>query len=172
MRLAQAYDSLDLIRRLHGVYYVLLAKNKVHMSSLQGTMTRTKSLFANFSFKIDQAAARYRDAHIALTRLDPNEQYSKWKKDLQELQREDIRGPVQGADKTSESKREISWIWRTPSLNINTGINDPALRGVMQTEWCKSIVCAQWFEEEVEIVVEEMGWTLTFFEWMACTWEQ
>ena len=135
-------------------------------------MTRTKSLFANFSFKIDQAAARYRDARIALTRLDPKERYSKWKKDLQELQWEDICGLVWEADETSKSKQKISWIWRTSSLNIKAGINDPALRNVMWTEWCKSTARAQRFEEEVEIVVEEMRRTLTFFEWTACAWEQ
>ena len=104
LRLAQAHNSLDLIRRLYGVYFVLLAKNKVHVSSSQGKMTRMKSLFANFLFKIDQAAARYHDACIALTRLDPKERYLKWKKDLQELQREDIHRPVREADETSESK--------------------------------------------------------------------
>ena len=110
LRLAQAHDSLDLIRHLYGVYFILLVKNKVHVSSSQGTVTRTKSLFANFSFKIDQAAARYCNTCIALTRLDPKERYSKWKKDLQELQWEDICGLVWEADETSKSKREISWI--------------------------------------------------------------
>ena len=42
----------------------------------------------------------------------------------------------------------------------------------MRTEWCKLIVRAQQFKEEVEIVVGEMRWTLAFFEWTACTWEQ
>jgi hypothetical protein len=172
LRLAQAYDSLDLIRRLHGVYHVLLTKNKVHVSSSQGTMTRTKSLFTNFSFKIDQAAAKYREARIALTRLDPNEQYSDWKKDLRELRREDIRGPARETKEMSESQREVSWIWRTSSLDLDAGINDPALRNVMRTEWCKATARAQRFEEEVEIVVEEMRRTLAFFEWAAADWER
>jgi len=169
-RLAQAYDALDLIRRLRGVYQVLLLKNKVHISTSQGTMTRAKSVFKNFMLKIDQAASRYRDARIALLRLDPNEGISRWKGDLRELRREDIRGPSHKNNEKSESHQQPSWIWQTSSLKGNTGVSDPELEDVMRVEWCKATAQAERFEEEVELVVEEMRRTLLFFKWKAGRW--
>jgi len=170
LRLAQAYDSLDLIRRLCGVYQVLLAKNQIHISSSQGTMTRTKTLFSNFSLKIDKAAACYRDARAALLRLDPDERFSRWKNDLRELRREDIRGPSR--EKNEKSRQETSWIWQTASLRDNTGVNDPDLQAIMRAEWCKATARAERFREEVELVVKEMRRTLVFFEWTADNWER
>ncbi|KAF9781630.1 hypothetical protein BJ322DRAFT_1010663 [Thelephora terrestris] len=171
-RLAQAYDALDLIRHLRGVYQVLLVKNQAHVSTSQGTMTRTKALFRNFALKIDQAAARYRDARTALLRLDPEGKFSPWKNDLKDLCREDIRGPSRETTDTSESRRELSWIWHTGSLQPDTGINDPQLQGVMRVEWCKAVARAERFQEEVELLVEEMRRTLCFFDWNAGNWEK
>ena len=172
LRLAQAYDALDLIRHFRGAYQVLLMKNKVHLSNSQGTMTKAKSVFSTFSLKIDQAAARYRDARIALLRLDPNEQFSRWKRDLQELRRDDVRGPSREVNEKSESRQQLSWIWRTASQQNSAGINDPHLRDVMRVEWCKAIARAERFEEEVELLVEEMRRTLVFFKWTADGWER
>ena len=171
-RLAQAYDALDLIRRLRGVYQVLLMKNRVHVSKSQGTTTRSKALFANFALKIDQAAACYRDARVALLRLDPNGDIHRWKEDLRELRRTDIRGPSREDDETSESHQQLSWIWQTSSLEPNAGINDPKLRGIMRVEWCKAVARAERFEEEVELTVEEMRRTLLSFRGTADRWEQ
>lgn len=53
-----------------------------------------------------------------------------------------------------------------------TGINDPELQDVMRVEWCKAVAQAEWFREEVELVVEEMRRTLLFFKWAAGNWEQ
>lgn len=172
LRLAQAYDALNLIRRLRGVYQALLVKNQVHVSNSQGTQTKAKSLFSNFKFKIDQAAACYRDARTALLRLDPDEKFSQWKENLKELRREDIRGPSREANETSESRQQLSWIWQTASPQSNTGINDPDLQAVMRVEWCKATARAERFKEEVELIVEEMRRTLLFFKWTAEHWEQ
>ena len=172
LRVAQAFDALDLIRRFRGVYQVLLMKNQVHISGSQGTMTKAKSVFSNFTLKIEQAAARYRDARIALLRLDPNEQFGQWKEDLQELRREDVRGPSREADEPSESRHQISWIWRTASQQADAGINDPDLQAIMRVEWCKATAWAERFREEVELVIEEMKQTLLFFEWTVGNWKR
>ena len=171
-RLAQAYDALDLIRHLRGVYQVLLMKNQVHLSTSQGTMTKAKALFTNFTLKIDQAAARYRDARTALLRLDPNERSARWKEDLKELRRGDIRGPSREDGEKSESRQQLSWIWQTSSFDREAGINDPELREVMRVEWCKAVAQAKRFEEEVELIVEEMRRTLLFFKWTVSHWEE
>ena len=141
LRLAQAHDALDLIQHLRGVYQVLLVKNKVHISSSQGTTTRTKALFTNFALKINQVAARYRNARIALFHLDPNKEFSQWKEDLKELRQEDLRGPSREDGEPLESCQQISWIWQTLSQG-NAGINDPDLQDIMRVEWCKAIARA------------------------------
>jgi len=42
----------------------------------------------------------------------------------------------------------------------------------MRVEWCKAIARTERFQEEVELVVEEMKRTLLFFKWTAGQWEQ
>jgi len=172
LRFAQAHDALNLIRRLRGVYQALLMKNQVHISSSQGTMTKAKALFSSFTLKINQAAARYRDARIALLRLDPGENILKWKDNLKELRREDIRGPSREPNETSESRHQMSWIWQVTSPHGNTGINDLDLHAVMRVEWCKATARVERFKEEVELVVEEMRRTLEFFKWTADNWKK
>lgn len=135
-------------------------------------MTKTKTLFTRFNLKISLAAARYRDARTALLRLDPNEDITRWKEDLQELRREDIRGPSREKGETSESCQKLSWIWSTPSLKADAGINDPKLQEVMRVEWCKAVARAERFKEEVELTVEEMRRCLVYFEWNATRWEE
>lgn len=100
---AQAHNTLDLIRCLYGVYQVLLMKNQVHMSTSQGTMTKTKTLFRSFTSKIDQAAAQYCEAQTALLRLDPSGFISPWKESLKELRWNDICGPSGEEDEPSQS---------------------------------------------------------------------
>ena len=108
--LAQAYDALDLIRHLRGVYQALLVKNQVHVTASQGTMAKARALFTNFTLKIEQAAACYRDARTALLHLDPDKGFSRWKKDIQELCWEDIHGPSREDNESSESHQQPSWI--------------------------------------------------------------
>ena len=147
-------------------------KKQVHVSTSQGTMTKSRTLFSNFARKIDLAATRYRQARTALLRLDPEEKIAEWKEKLQELRREDIRGPSRKAKESSESRQEASWIWRTTSLEPNAGINHPELQPVMCVEFCKAVARAKRFREEVEIVVEEMRQMLQFFKWLAIRWER
>jgi len=171
LRLAQAHDALDLIRHFRSVYQVLLMKNKVHISTSQGTMTKAKSIFSRFLFKIDRAAARYRDARVALLRLDPDERFAKWQGKLKELRREDVRGPSREVDEKSESRQQLSWIWKTASQQPDAGINDPEVQDVMRVEWCKAVARTERFEEEIKLIVEEMRWTLLFFKWTVDNWE-
>ncbi|OAX31082.1 hypothetical protein K503DRAFT_704266 [Rhizopogon vinicolor AM-OR11-026] len=42
----------------------------------------------------------------------------------------------------------------------------------MQIEWCKARACAKCWEEEVELLMEEMRPILQFFKWEACHWNE
>ena len=43
--------------------------------------------------------------------------------------------------------------------------DDQDLSSALQVEWCKAQERATRYEEEIELVVEEMRRTLVFFEW-------
>ena len=47
---------------------------------------------------------------------------------------------------------------------------DPDLQATLQIEWAKAQEQAKHYEEEVELVIEEMRGTLSFLEWKAEEW--
>jgi hypothetical protein len=74
----------------------------------QASMTHSQTLIARFNEKTARFAERYRAAHAALVRLDPE---GDWRSHLRILNDKDIKSPVKGDDK-AENTRVISWIWR------------------------------------------------------------
>ena len=64
----------------------------------------------------------------------------------------------------SESHYVPSWIWHMPLQGSVSG-DDQDLSSALQVEWCKAQERATRYEEEIELVVEEMRRTLVFFEW-------
>jgi hypothetical protein len=103
-------------------------------------------------------------------RLAPNEEFGQWKKILQELRRQDISGPAREGDEVSTSGYVPSWIWRTPHQG-SASTYDQDFRSALRVEWCKAQARATRYEEEVQLVTEEMRRTLAFFNWFACDWE-
>jgi len=71
---------------------------------------------------------------------------------------------------TGETRKEISWIWRTTSLDIDddTDNNDDVLR----SEWCKSRARAKRAQEQVKKTKEEMRRTLVFLRWKGDQWRK
>ena len=105
---------------------------------------------------------------------------------FQELNGKDIRGPGREEDDTSEGQFKPSWIWlvprlshppaaspsnaTTPPVNESTAANDPELTDSMRAHWAKCQARAERYEEEVWLTVEEMGRTLSYFEWKRSWW--
>ena len=171
-RRAQAFDALDEIRRLRRLYSGLIMKKRSHISSSQRTMSRSRSLFTGYNLKIQHAAARYRNARIALGRLDPSERFMPWKAELQELRKEDVRGPGRESYERSGSHHTPSWIWLTCSSPTSIEADSQDLHNSLQVEWCRTQARAERLEEEVELLVCEMQRVLEFFEWKVGDWEQ
>jgi hypothetical protein len=63
-----------------------------------------------------------------------------------------------------------SWIWKT-SLQDPTPGDNKGLSLTLQVEWCKAQERAVRYEEEVQLVAEEMRRTTVFFLWLAREWE-
>ena len=134
LRRAQALDALKEIRRLRQLYHGLIIKKMSHISSSQGTMTKAKSLFTGYNLKTQNAAAHYWYARTAIGRLDPDERLERWKAELQELQKGDIRGPGQEEHEKSESRYTPSWIWLSSKACSDMDTED--VHNSMHVEWC------------------------------------
>ena len=123
-----------------------------------------------------------------------------WIKRFQTLDSTDVRGPGREPDNTSEGQFKPSWIWliprlshppplvttpsggrvattpsngcvaTTPSVDGSTGENDPESTDSMCAHWAKCQARAERYEEEVALILEEMGRTLRYFEWKQSWW--
>jgi hypothetical protein len=170
-RYAAAIGALQDIRRFLQFSQAIITKTQSHISNTQKTRNNTQT--KKVRQKIALAAATYRVCRSAISKLAPNEEFGLWKDHLQELAQDDLRGPVRGDSETSESRHQASWIWTTPALSSRSTDDDSEdLHAALRVEWCKAQERASRWEEEVELVVEEMRRTLVYFKWLAHEWEK
>lgn len=123
LRLGQADDALNEIRRqLRVTSSVIQFKRSQHQASQQ-LSRKSKSLMAKFTEKTQRAASCYITAYAALLALDGEGEWSQRLKpldistDLQLPGREDDKdGELQKKRGNGENMRELSWIWRVQGL--------------------------------------------------------
>ena len=168
LRYAIATNAIQDMRRFLRFSQAINIKTRSHISNTQRTRTRGQK--DRVWERVTQAAATYRASWSALHKLAPNEEFGPWKKLLQELHKDDIRGPAREDYETSQSCYIPSWIWQTVLQTSEFGDED--FHAALRVEWCKAQERAARYEEEIELVVEEMRRTLVFFEWLTHEWEQ
>ena len=193
-RYAQADDALAEIRQLRRLYQGLSDQNRKHITTSQGTGTRSQGTFQRYMTRISQFATLYRQARRALIMLDPEGKVIRWSSRFLELKDADISGPAREGE-PSEGRLVSSWIWLVPkstqSLDIprsnasrpNVDTEDPdkpdlskrAASGEevavsIRAHWARCQARAERYEEEVELTVEEMRRTLEFFKWRSSWW--
>ena len=126
------------------------------------------TLLDRVKIKLNEAVSTYQASRSAIASLASNE-FSPWKKTLLELQNKDVRGP--GCEESESASCFIqSWIWTTVPDPL-TSIEGSDLQAALQVEWCKADEQAKHYEEEVQLIVEEMQQTLAIFEWNAKEWD-
>jgi hypothetical protein len=110
LRLAQADDGLNELRRQLRISATLIDYKKEQHSSSQRMSTRARSLLSRFHDKTHRAAERYTAAFNALSVLDPG---GDWTVRLKYLDHsKDLRSPRRDPDEDpNENRRELSWIW-------------------------------------------------------------
>jgi hypothetical protein len=110
LRLAQADDGLNELRRQLRISATLRDYKKVQVGSSQKMGTRMRNLLSRFHDKTIRCAERYSAAYQALSTLDPN---GHWTARLRFLDhKKDLRAPRRSEDDESrETRRELSWIW-------------------------------------------------------------
>lgn len=127
--------------------------------------TRLRTLYESIQGRIHRAANTYRTAYTALLALDPN---GRWKSRFQELKTEDIRGPGrQSDDIISNSKYELSWIWSVGKGRDNSDSVEEEFDDVMWVEWAKAKAQQDRWDEERQLLQEEMRRTVVYLEWKA-----
>ena len=193
-RLAQAEDALSELRRLLRVTLGLRDYKSKQIGPSQRSGTRARNLIQRFQDKVTRYAGRYRSAHTALLSLDGE---GEWKHQLRQLLDTDVRPPGRAGDE-SEGNRELSWIWLvTPqarmegasALELSEPLRDNELDNSkwakrlpyalltlalvgLRCEWAKSKARVDRWDEEVQLVREEMRRVLAFLEWKACWWDR
>ncbi|TDL13917.1 hypothetical protein BD410DRAFT_868388 [Rickenella mellea] len=181
LRVAQCDDALHQIRRLLRIRSNLWHYKRGQVFG-QRSSTRARTLIARFDERIQRIAERYRAARAALISLG---QPGDWSTRFLELTPGDIQGP-RGDDEAilqppaplpqnhwiSEGRRDFTWIWLSPNVQLQ-GDAETERREVnegMRVKYCKARARAMRWEEEVELVVEEMRRTIAFLEWQARWW--
>ncbi|KAJ7256420.1 hypothetical protein C8J57DRAFT_954538, partial [Mycena rebaudengoi] len=64
--------------------------------------------------------------------------------------------------------RRFFWIWTEGG---GPGKDEEALHESVQVEWSKAMAQKKWWEEEVQLLREEMRHVLRFLRWQALWWE-
>ena len=171
LRFAEATNALHHVRLYCRLIHALKFKTQAHIANTQKTGTRTRSLFEKAKTKQTRAVTTYRASRKAIEDLAPNEEFGLWKGTLQDLKESDLRGPGPEDFETSTSQFIQSWIWTT-AVQTSISTEDSDLNTALRIEWCKSQERAKRYEEEVELVVEEMRRTLVTFELNAHDWDE
>ncbi|KAF9458821.1 hypothetical protein BDZ94DRAFT_1172825 [Collybia nuda] len=172
LREGQAYDALEEMRhvlRLRTHMY----KHKDRFSQGVKANTRSNVAIVQATARINRSAEKYRAARAALASLAPGLEleHPMWEYALRKLEQDDIRGLSEGLYGDSEGRRKPSWIWMTYGVIPDDG-DDPALNEALRIEWCRARARAKRWDEEVQLLQEEMQRILAFLDWQAEWWER
>ena len=183
LRRAQADDALETIRQQRRAIAALLAFKRRNVNGMGNKQnTRIQTLYDRIQGKIDLAKVRYRVARWALHRLDPEAEQ------LRELKDEDIRGPDidddEGNPRRSNKNKntntntrlgqgyhEVSWIWLGAGANTAAVGDESAFRECVRVEWTRAYARVERWEEELQLVCEEMRRVLAFLTWKSKWWD-
>lgn len=171
LRVAIADDSLTEIRRLRRMMVGVAQFKQLNVSGTgQKANTRVRNIYSKFKDKVTLTAGRYRDAYAALLALKIG---GGWSDRLRPLLDKDISGPGNEDEghQLGEGRREVSWIWLVARPAAENDSPED-FNECMQVEWTKTRARARRWEEELELIQEEMRRVLCFFDWKARWWRE
>jgi len=174
LRMAQADEALEDVRRGRRMITGLVQFKKLNISGAGNRPnTRMRTLYNRLQLRIQHAAERYRCARDALLALDPN---GAWKDKFQKLNATDIRGPGRQEDdpvRRTNNRYEISWIWLVTRdlAREDEEEEEEEFDESMRAEWAKMRARRDRWEEEYQLVPEEMRRTVAYLEWRSDWWK-
>ncbi|KAG1735547.1 hypothetical protein EDB19DRAFT_1993303 [Suillus lakei] len=158
LREAQANDALHDIHHVLNMKYHLY-KHKDAFIRGQRANTRATGILNNVDNQIDTLAAKYNAAWNALVKLAPRLQKDNdWKLTFKQLNHAKDAVLLRQDDRSTIGQQTVSWIWKTHGVSTNT---EYGLQDSLPHRW----------EEEIQLLREEMRRVLAFFEWQAVWWD-
>ncbi|KAJ7027962.1 hypothetical protein C8F04DRAFT_1212258 [Mycena alexandri] len=183
LREGQCRDALHALRsRLHAKRHLLNYRDESVVG--QRAATRAYTLIELIGERVDAGSAKYRRARAALIALrgrtacegfrelrasdiqldEEREADAKARKKLGSIGSKFRRqGPA-----LSSSKKVFSWIWTDGG---GPGEDEVTLHESVRVEWSKAKARKERWEEEVELLREEMKRVLRFLRWRSVWWE-
>ena len=132
LRQAQAHDAIFSLRRnLRVQAHLFNFKTRNYRGQAQNT--RSGDTIGRVRAKVEESAACYRTARIAIAALARKLKERDWVKYFPVLHEEDVRQMTQGLEGESEGKRTMSWIWTTAGVGGEKDTADSAQEGRTQT---------------------------------------
>ncbi|KAG5649732.1 hypothetical protein H0H81_002261 [Sphagnurus paluster] len=133
-------------------------------------MTRSNAAIETAMESMNGAATKYRAARAALVTLSPGLDTPVWQTSLRALQEEGLRSLSEGLFADTEGTQTPSWIWLHHDVAADQD-TDPSLNDALRIKWCCACArCMRW-EEELELLEEEMRHILVFLSWKADWWD-
>ncbi|KAJ7695594.1 hypothetical protein B0H16DRAFT_1485253, partial [Mycena metata] len=165
LREGQCRDALHVLRsRLHAKRHLLNYRDESVVG--QRAATRAYTLIERIGERVDAVSAKYRRARAALIALRGRTACEGFR----ELKASDIQlDEEREVDAKARKKLGIfSWIWTDGG---GPGEDDVALHESVRVEWSKAKARKERWEEEVELLREEMKRVLRFLRWRSVWWE-
>ncbi|KAJ6518333.1 hypothetical protein C8R47DRAFT_1205389 [Mycena vitilis] len=185
LREGQCRDALAQLRtRLHAKRHLLDHREDGNVVG-QRAATRSYTLIGRIGERVDAAAAKYRRSRLALIALQGREAATTFRElkaaDVQLDEEREIdakarrklgeigssrhrrKGPA-----LSSKEKHFSWIWTEGG---GPGEDEVQLHDSVRVEWSKAKARKERWEEEVELLREEMKRVLRFLRWRAQWWE-
>ncbi|KAG2739545.1 hypothetical protein P692DRAFT_20755538 [Suillus brevipes Sb2] len=167
LREAQAYDTLNDLRAVLNLQYHLY-KYKDTFIRGQRANTRANGIINNAEHRIDTLSQKYSTARDALVNLAARlGKTNDWERSLKPLDKQRDAVPLKHDDGRTMGQQSISWIWRTSGFDSN----ELGLQDSLRVEWCKARARAHRWEEEVQLLREEMRRIVAFLDWQAGWWD-
>ncbi|KAF9470117.1 hypothetical protein BDN70DRAFT_821734, partial [Pholiota conissans] len=170
LRKAQADEALEDIRRGRRMITGLAQFKKLNICGAGNKAnTRMRTLYDRLQRRIQRAANRYRAARNVLHQLDPD---GTWTVQFHQLDAIDIRGPGRQPDdpvRVSKRRFEQSWIWMV-NRSIRDENTEEEFDDIMRAEWAKMLARRDRWEEEYQLVIEEMRRTVAYLRWKSVWW--
>ncbi|KAG0692187.1 hypothetical protein DFH29DRAFT_985899 [Suillus ampliporus] len=167
LREAQAYNTLNDLRAVLNLRYHLY-KYKDTFIQGQRANTRANGIINNAEHRIDALSLKYSTARDALLNLAARlGKTDDWERSLKPLDKQRDAVPLKHDDGRTVGQQSISWIWKTSGFNSN----ELGLQDSLRVEWCKARARAHRWEEEVQLLQEEMRHIIAFLDWQAGWWD-
>ncbi|KAJ7847056.1 hypothetical protein B0H13DRAFT_2362609 [Mycena leptocephala] len=184
LREGQCRDALVLLRsRLHAKRHLLDHRDTGVAG--QRAATRAYTLLERIGERVDAAALKYRRARLALIALRGQDACTEIREltaadvQLDEEREADARARKKlgniGSSKhrrqgnvLSSKEKHFSWIWTDRG---GPGENEEEVHESVRIQWSKAKARKERWEEEVELLREEMKRVLRFLRWRALWWE-